>query len=133
MENPEGFMAVIKAAELFLANVELFTKQHWLASYGELQLQYNELPLWILISAEASVCEAHHQLLKLYEPFQIALSSVQLNIYFYRKQADSRYCQFFIFPNTKDFLNAQIDGEILTEETYDRLEKYKPKIFNKNH
>ncbi|UXM96013.1 hypothetical protein N5853_05160 [Bartonella sp. HY329] len=129
--NSNDAITVIKAADYFLADVELFAKKHWLAYYGELQLPQNELPLWILIAEKASICEAHQQLLELYQPFYSRLLKVQLNIYFYRKQMNSKYCQFFTFQNTQDFLRGHIDGQILTEDTYDKIEKHNIEIFNR--
>ena len=114
-----------------MAELTVFARDHWLQYYGELHLQYRELPIWILISEHSSICKAHQELLKLYQPFREVLSSLQLNIYFYRKQDDSKYCQFFAFQNSQDFLDGLIDDKPLIEDSYDKLEKHNINIFNR--
>lgn len=114
---------LVENANLFLGKIKKVGQIHWLECYGELQLQFNDLMIWILIADDSLISACYDQLLEIYLPFHECLLSLNLKISIYKDVKDSDVCHWFDFANTQSFLNRVIDYQPLSENSYGYLEK----------
>lgn len=70
----------IETRQTSLAALRRWVGVHWQDVQGELHLQYNELPTWIMLYEDTDIDKAHRALCETLEPFMASIAPLQFTV-----------------------------------------------------